>query len=80
MNFSFHPEAEWEFLEAINYYEEREAELGFFLSVPFPIKRIGLYSLDTEKLENVFMDSKARGRIFIPFGKSRVAVEPNTGI
>lgn len=45
-----------------------------------PIKRIGLYSLDTEKLENVFMDSKARGRIFIPFGKSLVAVEPEVGI
>jgi hypothetical protein len=29
MSFSFHPEAEWEFLEAINYYEEREDELGF---------------------------------------------------
>ncbi|MDQ1354096.1 MAG: hypothetical protein QG657_4405 [Acidobacteriota bacterium] len=45
-----------------------------------PIKRIGLYSLDTEKLENVFMDSKARGRLFIPFGKSRTAVEPEVGI
>lgn len=45
-----------------------------------PIKRSGLYSLDTEELENVFMDSKARGRIFIPFGKSRIAVEPEVGI
>lgn len=45
-----------------------------------PIKRIGLYSLETEKLEIVFMDSQARGRIFIPFGKSHTAVEPNTGI
>jgi hypothetical protein len=45
-----------------------------------PIKRIGLYSLDTEKLENVFMDSEAKGRIFIPFGKSRTAIEPNAGI
>ncbi len=45
-----------------------------------PIKRVGLYSLETEKLENIIMDSKERGRIFIPFGKSRVAVEPNAGI
>ncbi len=29
MSYSFHPEAEREFLEAIDYYEEREADLGF---------------------------------------------------
>ena len=31
MNFSFHPEAEKEFVEAIDYYEEREEnlDLGF---------------------------------------------------
>jgi len=28
MNFSFHPEAEKEFVEAIDYYEEREENLG----------------------------------------------------
>ncbi|MCX6581518.1 MAG: 6-bladed beta-propeller [Candidatus Aminicenantes bacterium] len=45
-----------------------------------PIKRVGLYSLETERLENIIMESKERGRIFIPFGKSRVAVEPEVGI
>ncbi len=29
MKFSFHPEAEAEFLGAIEYYEEREKNLGF---------------------------------------------------
>ncbi len=29
MNYSFHPEAEREFLEAIDYYEERGEGLGF---------------------------------------------------
>jgi len=29
MNYSFHPEAEEEFLAAIEYYEEREEGLGF---------------------------------------------------
>jgi hypothetical protein len=29
MNYSFHPEAEKEFLEAIDYYEGREEGLGF---------------------------------------------------
>ncbi|MCP4156631.1 MAG: type II toxin-antitoxin system RelE/ParE family toxin [bacterium] len=33
MNYSFHPEAEREFLEAIDYYEERENELGFDFSM-----------------------------------------------
>ena len=38
MNHSFHPEAEAEFLEAINYYESRKKGLGyefaFYLVVP----------------------------------------------
>ncbi len=29
MRFSFHPDAETEFLEAINYYEEKETGLGY---------------------------------------------------
>ena len=29
MNYCFHPEAEEEFLAAIDYYEEREENLGF---------------------------------------------------
>jgi toxin ParE1/3/4 len=33
MTFSFHPEAEAEFLEAIEYYEERERGLGYDLSI-----------------------------------------------
>jgi hypothetical protein len=33
MSCSFHPEAEREFLEAIDYYEEREADLGFDFAV-----------------------------------------------
>ena len=33
MNFSFHPEAEAEFLAAIEYYEECEQGLGFDFSV-----------------------------------------------
>ena len=28
MNFVFHPEAEEEFLSSINYYEERQSDLG----------------------------------------------------
>jgi len=33
MTFSFHPEAELEFLEAINYYEERERGLGYDFAI-----------------------------------------------
>jgi toxin ParE1/3/4 len=33
MSVSFHPDAEREFLKAINYYEEREPELGFDFAV-----------------------------------------------
>jgi len=33
MTFSFHPEAEKEFLEAINYYEDRECGLGYDFSI-----------------------------------------------
>ncbi len=33
MNVSFHPEAEKEFLEAIEYYEQREENLGFDFAV-----------------------------------------------
>lgn len=33
MNFSFHPEAETELNEAIQYYEECEAGLGFDFSI-----------------------------------------------
>jgi hypothetical protein len=33
MTFSFHPEAEKEFLEAIEYYEERERGLGYDFSI-----------------------------------------------
>jgi plasmid stabilization system protein ParE len=33
MTFSFHPEAEAEFLEAIEYYEERELGLGYDFSI-----------------------------------------------
>jgi len=33
MTFSFHPEAELEFLEAINYYEDRERGLGYDFSI-----------------------------------------------
>jgi toxin ParE1/3/4 len=32
MTFSFHPEAEEEFLAAIDYYEERETGLGYYFS------------------------------------------------
>jgi len=45
MTFSFHPEAELEFLEAINYYEERERGLGydFAIEVFTTIQRIVNY-------------------------------------
>ncbi|MFZ2957616.1 MAG: type II toxin-antitoxin system RelE/ParE family toxin [Candidatus Ozemobacteraceae bacterium] len=33
MKYSFHPEAEAEFIEAINYFEEVEAELGYEFSI-----------------------------------------------
>ncbi len=33
MTFSFHPEAETEFLESIEYYEERERGLGYDFSI-----------------------------------------------
>ena len=33
MTFSFHPEAEKEFLEDINYYEDREGGLGYDFSI-----------------------------------------------
>ena len=33
MTFSFHPEAETEFLEAIDYYEDRERGLGYDFSI-----------------------------------------------
>jgi len=33
MSYSFHPEAEKEFLEAIDYYEQREENLGFNFAV-----------------------------------------------
>ena len=45
-----------------------------------PSKIVGFYSLDPEKNEQIFMETKSRGRIFVPFGKSRVAVEPEIGI
>jgi len=33
MNFSFHPEAEAEFIEAIDYFEEKELGLGYDFAV-----------------------------------------------
>ncbi len=33
MNFSFHPDAETEFITAIQYYEEQERELGLDFSM-----------------------------------------------
>ncbi len=33
MNYTFHPEAEAEFVEAINYFEEVETELGYDFAV-----------------------------------------------
>ncbi|MBI4651961.1 type II toxin-antitoxin system RelE/ParE family toxin [Candidatus Desantisbacteria bacterium] len=33
MNYSFHPEAEEEFIEAINYYEEKESGLGYDFAI-----------------------------------------------
>lgn len=33
MSFSFHPDAEDEFIEAIDFYEDREAGLGFAFSL-----------------------------------------------
>ena len=45
MTFSFHPEAEKEFLEAINYYENRERGLGydFAIEVFATIQNIVIY-------------------------------------
>ena len=58
MTFSFHPEAEREFIEAINYYEEREDGLGYAFSV-------GIYSavqniLDYPKAWPIFEDDIRR--------------------
>ena len=33
MTYSFHPEAEREFIRAIDYYEERQQELGYEFSI-----------------------------------------------
>lgn len=33
MKYSFHPEAEIEFIEAIEYYEERESGLGYDFAI-----------------------------------------------
>ena len=33
MTFSFHPEAETEFIEAVSYYEDREPGLGYDFSI-----------------------------------------------
>ena len=33
MSYSFHPEAENEFLKAIDYYEDREEGLGFDFAI-----------------------------------------------
>lgn len=33
MNYSFHPEAEEEFIKAIDFYEEQERELGLDFSI-----------------------------------------------
>jgi plasmid stabilization system protein ParE len=45
MNHSFHPEAEEEFLAAIDYYEQREKDLGldFALQVHAAIGRVAEY-------------------------------------
>ena len=45
MNFAFHPEAETEFLEAVNYYEDRERGLGydFAIEVLATIQNIAIY-------------------------------------
>ncbi len=46
MNYSFHPEAESEFLEAIDYYEGKEKGLGydFALEIYSTIERILAHS------------------------------------
>ena len=45
MNYSFHPEAETEFLQAIEYYEECEENLGydFAVKVYSAIRRILIF-------------------------------------
>ena len=53
MTFSFHPEAEKEFLEAINYYEDRERGLGydFAIEVFATIQNIVIYPTAWPALE-----------------------------
>jgi len=53
MTFSFHPEAEKEFLEAINYYENRERGLGydFAIEVFATIQNIVIYPTAWPALE-----------------------------
>ncbi len=53
MNWSFHPEAEEEFLEAINYYEECRTGLGyeFALEVYAALQRIITHPLAWPILE-----------------------------
>ncbi len=65
MNYSFHPEAE--FLYAIDYYEECEANLGvdFALEVHFAIERIIAYP----KSWSVVVDKIRRSLVKrFPFG------------
>ncbi len=53
MNWSFHPEAESEFLEAVNYYEECRTGLGheFAVEIYAAIERIVAYPLAWPILE-----------------------------
>ena len=54
MNYSFHPEAEEEFLAAIDCYEHREKDLGFDFTLqvhaaiagPQSTRRLGPFSKD----------------------------------
>jgi hypothetical protein len=67
MTFSFHPEAEREFIEAINYYEEREDGLGYAFSVEIysAIQNI----LDYPKAWPIFEDDIRRCLAFrFPYG------------
>ena len=62
MNFRFHPEAELEFLEAVEYYEEVETGLGqeFALEVYAAIQRAVSYPKAWPELEDEVRRSLVR--------------------
>lgn len=77
MTFSFHPEAEAEFLDAIEYYESLESGLGydFAIEVRTAIQRAEAFPLAWASLDGEVRRSLVRR---FPFGV--VYAEDSTGL